>query len=222
MFFLSLPSCTPGQQTPAPGFGWEPQIPSPWRGQPPRNAVLGERKPLSFSLLPPLLLLHHLCFYFSLPGHCSAEPKAVVTMPPMGTSPPAPHSLQQLQQQRIVQKKTPPVPPFWLQRAGARLEGLAYPRGQGGDGGRATSGARSGLCDAPLPPPWDARGCGGLASFLQHLRDGPQAPTPTPRPLLFWGRKAAFRRWQGGQREPRPRGLTGCILGEGSVGNWGH
>lgn len=55
---------------------------------------------------------------------------------------------------------------------------------------------------------WDAQGHGSLASLLQHLRGGPQNPSPSLCPLLLWGRKVAFRTQWGGWREPQPQGFT--------------
>lgn len=50
---------------------------------------------------------------------------------------------------------------------------------------------------------WDAQGHGSLASLLQHLCGVPQNPNPSPCPLLFEGRKVAFRTQWDGWREPQ-------------------
>lgn len=59
---------------------------------------------------------------------------------------------------------------------------------------------------------------GDVVAFSQHLHGGPQAPTLVPRLLLFWGRKAAIRTWQGGQGEPHPPGLMFGVMGWWGVG----
>lgn len=73
-------------------------------------------------------------------------------------------------------------------------------------------------CRVACVAPPHLRMLGDMVAFSQHLRGGPQAPTPVPRLLLFWGRKAAFRRWQGRQREPRPPGLMFGVKGWRGVG----
>lgn len=99
-----------------------------------------------------------------------------------------------------------------------RPEGLAHPWGQGGDGGRATSGVWSSFCDTPPPRLGTLGDVVALCPFCSIFLVVPRLP---PR-RLFWGRKVAFRRWWGGQGELRPPGLTdGACLGQGTGGQSG-
>lgn len=172
MLFLLLPSCAAGQETALPppqGLGGNPAAWPASTEMPP-----WERGNPSLSLFFFLFFFFLSAFIFPCPDAGSAaSPPLPGLLHPLGGGPWPPALAGQLVpwaglaiaasllprwsdgNRNGLLKQTPKSPPVWLQLAGLRLEGLVYPWGQGGVGGHATGGVRSGLCNSA------ASGCSG-------------------------------------------------------------
>lgn len=111
MFFLLLPSCMPGQDTPAPWLWVETPNPEPMVWSAPQNAALGERGNPSLSLFFLLFFFFISTFIFPSLGVAQLNRRLLSLCPPWAHRRQLPPPCSDCNSSRLF-KKTPQNPPI--------------------------------------------------------------------------------------------------------------